>query len=172
MSQKRVSFKIGKVDFTLDFQDVQDLKSQLDEVESITQAISEKLGETIVSPSKVRDELQDVFTTDGKYLIFRQVAPKLRIDKTVLAVHGYGSATTEQIGFTVGVRNVSSVVLSQRGNSEYFIKNDDNDTWYLSDLGIDKVTEILRKLRDEMADREVAESTLISAAEKSGSVDK
>jgi hypothetical protein len=151
---KRLDLPIGKTRLSIYFNNPGELENELNDINKIKKIIEDKLEIEVEERSKVREDVQDIFDTDGKYLIFKK-SPTGNLDKVMLAVYGYGSnATLDEIEKTTGIKNPSKSVIYSGKNKKYFLSNG-RGGHHLSSLGIQTVTEkIIPNLRNNISQKQ------------------
>ncbi len=129
-------------ELSIEFSDNKDLEDQLTKIdfEDLAKIVAARLGSVVGEPKKVRDELNDICDTDGRYMIFKK-SPSKKTEKVMLTIYCYGtSATVDEIRRTTGISDPSGDVINAGSSVKYFLSLG-NKAYGLSDLGIQTVTQ-------------------------------
>jgi hypothetical protein len=144
---KRLEFSIGGTKLSVEFNNADHLRKELNDIDEIKKVIEEKLTGVITTKRQVSPDLSDIGEYVGDYIQLRR-NPKEKINKAILTVYLYGpaGATLDEILHTSGIQNPSKNIINSGGNSKYFVSLGEG-IYGLSPDGNDTAIKVIADLR-------------------------
>lgn len=144
---KKLEFSMGGAKLSIDFNDADQLKKELKDIDEIKKVVEEKLGGIITTKRQVSLDLTYIGDYVGDYIQFK-ITPEEKINKAILTVYLYGpaGATLDEIFHTSGIQNPSKTVINSGKNARYFVNLGDG-RYGLSPEGNETAIKVIAELR-------------------------